>query len=131
MVNSTMAFSSISTPTSYPESNKCYLQGSRPDLRVPYREVFLSATHHHSYIEDNRRSRFMTHLDRIRTRRLELTSIADFLFCATPGSRNETIPRSSTDERPNTPVGGKVICSPRICVFPGSTSLAERKAAGT
>jgi ThiC-associated domain len=53
MVNSTMAFSSISTPTSYPESNKCYLQGSRPDLRVPYREVFLSATHHHSYIEDN------------------------------------------------------------------------------
>jgi len=48
-----MAFSSISTPTPYPESNKCYLQGSRPDLRVPYREVFLSATHHHSYIEDN------------------------------------------------------------------------------
>ena len=54
MVNSTApTFSSISTPSSYPESNKRYLQGSRPDLRVPYREIVLSATQHHDHIEDN------------------------------------------------------------------------------
>jgi len=53
MVNSTPVFSSVSTPKSYPESKKRYLPGSRPDLRVPYREVVLSATQHNSYIEDN------------------------------------------------------------------------------
>jgi hypothetical protein len=35
MVNSTPAFSSISTPTSYPESNRRYRQGTHPNLRVP------------------------------------------------------------------------------------------------
>lgn len=53
MVNSAASFSSISTPTSYPEPKKRYLQGSRPDLRVSYREVVLSPTYHNSYIEDN------------------------------------------------------------------------------
>jgi hypothetical protein len=52
MVTSTPTFSalsSISTPSSYPASNKCYLQGSRPEQRVPYREVILSATRHSSH----------------------------------------------------------------------------------
>ena len=52
-MTSTPAFSSISTPSSYPESNKHYLQGSRPELRVPCREVVLSATRHSDHTEDN------------------------------------------------------------------------------
>jgi hypothetical protein len=35
MVTSTPAFSSISTPSSYPESSKRYLQGTHLNLRVP------------------------------------------------------------------------------------------------
>ena len=31
-------------PSSYPSSNKRYVQGSRPDLRVPFREISLSDT---------------------------------------------------------------------------------------
>ena len=34
MVNSTLPFSSISTPSPYPESSKRYLQGTNPDLRI-------------------------------------------------------------------------------------------------
>ena len=46
-------FSTIRTPSSYPASHKRYLQGSRADLRVPYREIVLSATRHHDHTEDN------------------------------------------------------------------------------
>jgi phosphomethylpyrimidine synthase len=44
MVNKSTTFSTIQTPSSYPASRKRYLQGSRSDLRVPYREITLSDT---------------------------------------------------------------------------------------
>jgi hypothetical protein len=33
------AVSTIRTPSSYPASHKRFVQGSRADLRVPYREI--------------------------------------------------------------------------------------------
>ena len=53
MVSSSPTFSSISTPSSYTGSEKRYLQGSRPDMQVPFREVVLSATRHSDRIEEN------------------------------------------------------------------------------
>jgi phosphomethylpyrimidine synthase len=46
-------FSTIRTPSSYPASHKRYVQGSRPDLCVPYREIILSATRGRDYAEEN------------------------------------------------------------------------------
>jgi phosphomethylpyrimidine synthase len=47
------AFSTIRTPSSYPASCKRYLQGSRSDVRVPYREIALSDTRHRDHTETN------------------------------------------------------------------------------
>jgi hypothetical protein len=44
MLKNAPTFSTIRTPSSYPASQKRYLRGSRADLRVPYREISLSAT---------------------------------------------------------------------------------------
>ncbi|WP_211256263.1 hypothetical protein [Edaphobacter aggregans] len=46
-------FSSLRLPTAFPASQKKYIQGSRPDLRVPYREITLSPTHHSRGVEEN------------------------------------------------------------------------------
>ncbi len=46
-------FSTIRTPASYPASRKRYLQGSRLDVRVPYREITLSDTRHRDQTETN------------------------------------------------------------------------------
>jgi phosphomethylpyrimidine synthase len=43
----------LSLPKAFPSSQKKYLTGSRSDLRVPYREIALSPTHHSRGIEEN------------------------------------------------------------------------------
>jgi phosphomethylpyrimidine synthase len=53
MPENTPTFSTIRTPSSYPASHKRYLQGSRSDVRVPYREITLSDTRHTDQIETN------------------------------------------------------------------------------
>src|ERR1700728_4423253 len=53
MLKESPTFTSIRTPSSYPASHKHYLQGSRRDLRVPYREIALSPTRHSNRIEEN------------------------------------------------------------------------------
>jgi phosphomethylpyrimidine synthase len=53
MPETTPIFSTIRTPSSYPASRKHHLQGSRSDLRVPYREITLSDTHHRNHTEAN------------------------------------------------------------------------------
>ncbi len=40
-------------PTAFQSSRKSYIAGSRPDLRVPYREIALSPTHHSHGVELN------------------------------------------------------------------------------
>jgi phosphomethylpyrimidine synthase len=40
-------------PTSFPASQKMYIQVARPDLRVPYREIKLSSTKHSRGLEEN------------------------------------------------------------------------------
>jgi phosphomethylpyrimidine synthase len=54
MTKQSPTFSTIRTPSSYPASHKRYLQGDGGDLRVPYREIALSATHHRDRTEENR-----------------------------------------------------------------------------
>jgi phosphomethylpyrimidine synthase len=46
-------FAPLSLPKAFPSSQKKYLTGSRSDLRVPYREIILSPTHHSRGIEEN------------------------------------------------------------------------------
>jgi len=53
MVKGSTTFSTIQTPSSYPASRKRYLQGSRADVRVPYREITLSDTGHGDYAQAN------------------------------------------------------------------------------
>jgi len=53
MLKESATVSTIRTPSSYPASQKRYFQGSRTDLRVPYREISLSATRHSSRVEEN------------------------------------------------------------------------------
>ncbi len=53
MLKNASTFSTIRTPSSYPASQKRYLRGSRADLRVPYREISLSATRLSDRTEEN------------------------------------------------------------------------------
>src|SRR5260370_39376398 len=53
MLKGSPTFSTIRTPSSYPASRKRYLQGGRLDVRVPYREITLSDTHHGDHAEAN------------------------------------------------------------------------------
>jgi phosphomethylpyrimidine synthase len=53
MLNKVSRFSEIRTPSSYPASEKRYLDVSRAGLRVPYREIALSATNHSHGTEEN------------------------------------------------------------------------------
>jgi hypothetical protein len=53
MLKQSPTFSTIRTPSSYPASQKRYLRGSRADLRVPYREISLSATRLSDRTEEN------------------------------------------------------------------------------
>src|SRR6202021_358641 len=53
MVKESTAFSTIRTPSSYPASQKRYLSGACADVRVPYREIALSATRHGEGVEEN------------------------------------------------------------------------------
>jgi phosphomethylpyrimidine synthase len=53
MLKESPTASTIRTPASYPASQKRYVQGSRADLRVPYREIALSPTRHADRTEDN------------------------------------------------------------------------------
>ena len=46
-------FATLRLPKAFPASQKKYLTGSRPDLRVPYREIALSPTHHARGVEHN------------------------------------------------------------------------------
>jgi phosphomethylpyrimidine synthase len=51
--NNVPQFSEIHTPSSYPASEKRYLDGSSAGLRVPYREISLSTTNHSHGTEEN------------------------------------------------------------------------------
>jgi phosphomethylpyrimidine synthase len=53
MLKESPTFSTIQAPSSYPASRKCYLQGSRSDVCVPYREITLSDTRHGAHTETN------------------------------------------------------------------------------
>jgi phosphomethylpyrimidine synthase len=53
MLKESTTFSTIRTPSSYPASQKRYLSGPRADVRVPYREIALSATRHSERVEEN------------------------------------------------------------------------------
>lgn len=53
MLKNIPTFSKIRTPSSYPASQKRFFQGNRADLRVPYREISLSATLHSNRSEEN------------------------------------------------------------------------------
>jgi len=53
MSNNVSQFSEIHTPSSYPTSEKRYLDGSCAGVRVPYREISLSATNHSHGTEEN------------------------------------------------------------------------------
>ena len=53
MIETATTFATITTPASYPASTKQYMQGSRSDLRVPYRQISLSPTLHNDHIEEN------------------------------------------------------------------------------
>jgi phosphomethylpyrimidine synthase len=53
MLKESPAVSTIRTPSLHPASKKRYLQGSRADLRVPYREIVLSPTRHGDRTEEN------------------------------------------------------------------------------
>src|SRR5215469_4112223 len=53
MLKNTPTFSTIRTPSSYPASQKRYLSGAWADVRVPYREIALSATRHSEHVEEN------------------------------------------------------------------------------
>ena len=53
MLKESTTFSTIRTPSSYPASQKRYLSGARADVRVPYREIILSPTHHTDRTEEN------------------------------------------------------------------------------
>ena len=43
----------LKLPNAFPASRKRYIAGSRPDLRVPYREISLASTHHSRGTEEN------------------------------------------------------------------------------
>jgi phosphomethylpyrimidine synthase len=53
MENPSAEHDKVLLPPSFPASTKRYMQGSRPDLRVPYREIELADTHHAQGIEHN------------------------------------------------------------------------------
>jgi len=53
MLKESPTLSTIRTPSSFPASRKRYLQGSRSDVRVPYREITLSDTRHGDHAEAN------------------------------------------------------------------------------
>jgi phosphomethylpyrimidine synthase len=53
MLTESTTFSTIRTPSSYPASQKRYLSGARADVRVPYREIALSATRRGERVEQN------------------------------------------------------------------------------
>jgi phosphomethylpyrimidine synthase len=53
MLKESTTLSIIRTPSAYTESQKRYISGSRPDVRVPYREIALSATRHRERVEEN------------------------------------------------------------------------------
>jgi phosphomethylpyrimidine synthase len=53
MIETATSFTKINTPSEYPASTKQYIQGSRGDLRVPYREIELSPTAHRDRMEKN------------------------------------------------------------------------------
>ncbi len=53
MQNSSAALGELHLPSSFPASSKRYIAGSRPDLRVPYREITQSATQLAQGVEQN------------------------------------------------------------------------------
>jgi phosphomethylpyrimidine synthase len=53
MQKNSTTFSAIRTPSAYMASRKCFLHGNRAGLRVPYREISLSATRHRDRTEEN------------------------------------------------------------------------------
>jgi phosphomethylpyrimidine synthase len=53
MLKESTTFSTIRTPSSYPASQKRYFDGGRAGLRVPFREIVLSATNHSHGTEVN------------------------------------------------------------------------------
>jgi phosphomethylpyrimidine synthase len=53
MRESASTIATLRLPTSFPASRKKYIPSSRPDLRVPYREIALSPTHHSHNVEQN------------------------------------------------------------------------------
>ena len=53
MLETATSVATIHTASPFPASHKRYISGSRPDLRVPYREISLSPTRHGDRVEEN------------------------------------------------------------------------------
>ncbi len=53
MSQTAVTFANIVKPSPYPASSKQYIEGSRPDIRVPYREIALSPTLLGDRLEEN------------------------------------------------------------------------------
>ncbi len=53
MQEAATTFETLRLPKVFPASQKKYMAGSRPDLRVPYREIALSPTNHSRGVEEN------------------------------------------------------------------------------
>ncbi len=53
MTETAVTFANIVKPAPYPASSKQFIEGSSPDIRVPYREIALSPTLHGDRIEEN------------------------------------------------------------------------------
>jgi hypothetical protein len=53
MSKTTTTVATLHPPSPFPSSQKKYIIGSRDDLRVPVREILLSATHHADRVEES------------------------------------------------------------------------------
>jgi hypothetical protein len=77
-----------------PNSRKIYVQGSRPDIRVPMREISQSDTP--AMFGSEKIRRFMSTILPVRTPTLtsKLISVPACLLCVATGLQKETIPKS-------------------------------------
>lgn len=79
----------------FPNSRKVYLTGSRPDIRVPVREISLADTPTAFGGEKTRRCSSTTPPARIPTLRSASTCARACLTCVRAGSTSAATPRSS------------------------------------
>jgi phosphomethylpyrimidine synthase len=79
----------------FPASQKRYVEGSRPDIRVPMREVDLTPTHTSSGVEENPPVYVYDTSGPYTDRTPTSTCWRACRTCAPPGSRNAATPNSS------------------------------------